>query len=59
VRLSPPGTVDPYGYALFNLGSALRQAGRPDDAVDVLERRLAIPNQRGTVRRELELARAG
>jgi tetratricopeptide (TPR) repeat protein len=53
----PPGTTDlNYAYALFNLGRSLRLAGRPDEAVPILEQRLAIPNQRGVVRRELELA---
>ncbi len=54
----PPGTSDlGYAYALFNLGHALRLAGRPAEAVPILERRLEIPNQRGVVKRELELAR--
>jgi tetratricopeptide (TPR) repeat protein len=47
-----------YAYALFNLGHALRLAGRPDEAIPILEARLEIPNQRGTVRRELEAAMA-
>ena len=46
-----------YAYALFNLGRSLRLAGRPADAVPILELRLQIPNQQGTVRRELALAR--
>jgi eukaryotic-like serine/threonine-protein kinase len=45
-----------YAYALFNLGNALRLAGRPDEAIPVLEQRLEIPNQKGVVKRELELA---
>jgi eukaryotic-like serine/threonine-protein kinase len=54
----PAGTTDlDYAYALFNLGQALRLAGRPDEAVPILERRLQIPNQTGVVRRELALAR--
>jgi serine/threonine-protein kinase len=54
----PPGTDDlNYAYALFNLGSALRQAGRPDEAIPILEQRLEIPNQTETVQRELDLAR--
>ena len=54
----PEGTGDiNYAFALFNLGNALRLAGRPEEAIPVLERRLEIPNQTGTVRRELELAR--
>jgi tetratricopeptide (TPR) repeat protein len=55
----PEGSEDlNYAYALFNLGSALRQSGRPDEAIPVLEQRLAIPNQTSTVERELEAARA-
>ncbi|MET0973400.1 MAG: serine/threonine-protein kinase [Thermoleophilaceae bacterium] len=54
----PPGTSDlNYAYALFNLGRSLRLAGRPDEAITILEQRLQIPNQRGTVKKELELAR--
>ena len=45
-----------YAYALFNLGHALRMAGRPEEAIPILEQRLEIPNQRGAVRRELEAA---
>lgn len=47
-----------YAYALFNLGHALRLAGRPEQAIPILEQRLEIPDQRDTVRRELEAARA-
>src|SRR5215211_5180637 len=58
VRSFPPGTSDlNYAYALYNLGKSLRLAGRPDEAIPVLEKRLQIPNQTETVRRELELAR--
>ena len=46
-----------YAYALYNLGRSLRLAGRADEAIPVLERRLRIPNQTGTVRKELEAAR--
>ena len=54
-----PGTEDlDYAYALFNLGNALRLSGRPEDAIPVLEQRLAIPNQTGVVRRELAAARS-
>ena len=59
VNSYPAGTTDlGYAYALFNLGRALRLAGRPAEAVPVLQRRLAIPNQRGVVKRELQLAQA-
>ena len=34
-----------YAYALYSLGRALRLAGRPDEAIPVLEARRAIPNQ--------------
>jgi eukaryotic-like serine/threonine-protein kinase len=55
----PEGTEEPaYAYALFNLGNALRLSGRPEEAIPVLERRLEIPNQTGTVERELAAARA-
>ena len=57
VRAFPPGTTDlEYAYALYNLGNALRLSGRPEDAIPVLEQRLAIPNQTGVVRRELAAA---
>jgi len=59
VSAFPPGTEDlDYAYALFNLGNALRLSGRPEDAIPVLEQRLAIPNQTGVVRRELAAARS-
>jgi serine/threonine protein kinase len=47
-----------YGYALYNLGRSLRLAGRPDEAIPILERRLRIPDQTDTVQRELDAARA-
>lgn len=54
----PEGSEDlAYAYALFNLGNALRLSGHPDEAIPVLERRLEIPNQTGTVEEELEAAR--
>ena len=46
-----------YAYALFSLGRALRLAGRPEEAIPVLEARLAVPDQTATVQRELDLAR--
>jgi serine/threonine-protein kinase len=55
----PEGSEDlAYAYALFNLGNALRLSGRPEEAIPVLERRLEIPNQTGTVEEELDAARA-
>ena len=58
VNSFPAGTTDlNYAYALFNLGKSLRLAGRPDEAVRILEQRLQIANQTDTVQRELELAR--
>jgi serine/threonine protein kinase len=55
----PEGTEDlNYAYALFNLGSALRLSGRPEEAIPILEQRLAIPNQTGAVEEELEAARS-
>jgi len=54
----PEGSEDlDYAYALFNLGNALRLSGRPEEAIPVLEKRLEIPNQTGTVEAELEQAR--
>jgi serine/threonine protein kinase len=46
-----------YAYALYNLGNALRLAGRPEDAIPILEARLEIPNQTEVVRSELRRAR--
>ena len=47
-----------YAYALYSLGRALRLAGRPDEAIPVLEARAQVPNQTATVQNELDLARA-
>jgi serine/threonine protein kinase len=59
VNSFPEGSEDlDYAYALFNLGNALRLSGRPEEAIPILEQRLAIPNQTETVERELEAARA-
>jgi tetratricopeptide (TPR) repeat protein len=58
VNSFPPDTTDlNYAYALYNLGHSLRMAGRPDDAIPILERRLEIPNQTETVQAELDRAR--
>jgi serine/threonine-protein kinase len=57
VRKCGDSTETVCAWALYNLGHALRLAGRPDEAIPVLERRLEIPNQRDVVARELELAR--
>lgn len=46
-----------YGYALFNLARALRLAGRPAEAVPLLEERLEIPNQTEAVEAELKQAK--
>ncbi len=46
-----------YAFSLYNLGRSLRLAGRPAEAVPILERRLAIPNQTKTVANELRQAR--
>jgi tetratricopeptide (TPR) repeat protein len=46
-----------YAYALYDLGRALRLAGKPGAAVPVLTKRLRIDNQRGTVKNELGLAK--
>jgi hypothetical protein len=58
VEAFPPGTDDiRLQYAYYSLGRALRLAGRPDDAIPVLELRLKHPDQRDTVQRELDAAR--
>jgi eukaryotic-like serine/threonine-protein kinase len=50
--------LDPCGYAAYNLGHALRLAGRPGEAIPFLERRLRFPGQHDVVQRELDAARA-
>jgi serine/threonine-protein kinase len=52
-----PSTGLTYAYALYDLGHALRLAGRPAEAVPILEQRLKINNQRGVVKQELEQAK--
>jgi serine/threonine protein kinase len=46
-----------YAYALYDLGHALRLAGRPDEAIPVLQQRMKIDNQRDVVKAELERAK--
>ena len=53
-----PGIGMTYAYALYDLGHALRLAGRPDEAIPILEERLKIDNQRDVVQAELDKARA-
>jgi serine/threonine protein kinase len=52
----PISQTDPCAYAYFDLGHALRLAGRAQEAIPVLETRLQNPNQRGTVMAELRAA---
>ena len=47
-----------YAYALYSYGDALLQSGRPDEAVAVLEERLAFDDQRETVEALLAEAQA-
>jgi serine/threonine protein kinase len=47
-----------YAYALYSYGDALLQTGRADEAVEVLEARLAFEDQRETVETLLAQARA-
>ena len=54
----PVSTTDPCAYALFDLGHALRLAGRPSEAIPVLQQRLQNSDQRGAVEQELKLAEA-
>jgi serine/threonine-protein kinase len=51
------GTGLTYAYALYDLGHALRLAGRPDEAIPILEQRMKINNQRDVVKAELEQAK--
>ncbi len=60
---SPGGCIQPvsqscliYAYALYDLGRALRLDGQVAAALPILEQRLQIDNQRGTVQAELALA---
>lgn len=58
VAAFPEGSTDlTLAYALYNLGRSLRLAGRPAEAIPILERRLEFSNQRGVVKRELKAAR--
>ena len=52
------GQYPSYAYALYSYGDALLQAGRADEAVSVLEERLAFEDQRETVEALLDEARA-
>jgi serine/threonine-protein kinase len=45
-----------YAYALYDLGHALRLAGRPAEAIPILAQRMQIDNQRGVVKAELKQA---
>src|SRR3954470_24731423 len=58
VQNCPVSTTDPCAYALFDLGHALRLAGRPSEAIPVLQQRLQNPDQRAAVQNELNLAEA-
>ena len=48
---------DDYAYALYNLGNALRLAGRAAEAIPILKQRVKIPNQVETVKAELKQAK--
>ena len=57
-RCGGSDALDPCGYAYFNLGSALLRAGRPQEAIPLLEARLARWKFKdGDVKRELKAAR--
>jgi serine/threonine-protein kinase len=51
-----PGSGLTYAYALYDLGHALRLAGRPAEAIPILQQRMQIDNQRGVVKAELKQA---
>ena len=52
-----PGAGLTCAYALYNLGRSLRLAGRPAEAIPILQRRLQFDNQRAAVQAELDQAR--
>jgi serine/threonine-protein kinase len=52
-----PGSGLTYAYALYDLGHALRLAGRSQEAIPVLEQRMTIDNQRDVVKAELKQAK--
>jgi len=54
-----PDPTSPCAYAMFNLGKALNDAGRGDEAVAILEKRLENPDQRDKVQAELDRAKRG
>ena len=54
--LEGSGDETTYSYALFNLGNALRLAGRPEEAIPILQERLGVGSNLETVQRELEAA---
>jgi eukaryotic-like serine/threonine-protein kinase len=56
VKDCPVTQTDPCAYAYYDLGHALRLAGRPAEAIPVLQARLQNPNQRGAVESELQQA---
>ncbi len=53
-----PKTTLTYAYALYDLGRTLQLAGRPSQAIPILEARLKIPNQPAVVEQELAVAEA-
>jgi len=52
----PVAQTDPCAYAYYDLGHALRLAGRPAEAIDALQIRLQNANQRDVVAAELAAA---
>jgi serine/threonine-protein kinase len=52
-----PGAGLTCAYALYNLGRSLRLAGRPAEAIPILQRRMQFDNQRPAVQAELDQAR--
>jgi len=58
VHNCPVQTTDPCAYALYDLGHALRLAGRPAEAIPVLQQRLQNPFAADVVRAELQRAEA-
>jgi tetratricopeptide (TPR) repeat protein len=55
-RLSAEDSIS-YASSLFGLGRSLRLAGRPEEAREVLERRVELPPRTANSQRELAAAR--
>jgi serine/threonine-protein kinase len=59
VQNCPISQTDPCAYAYYDLGVALLQAGRPQEAAQALQIRMQNPDQQGTVKKALKDAMRG